>query len=359
MFDFTIEDWIGHLTTWYSFDPRLWMLNPSNPYAKVMGTFQAFTNRIVAALRRKDDTSCSLMQDDQLQYIYDGLPCFHTEGEETTFRDWIKKATLKHPQRRTAKQHQWLFIVDLQESMPTGDIVLMVQQAADCLSTWKNSAYAIENLSTDPDDIQYFFRNKHTVKDAERNEADFSESCWICANDFDAAAHYPQQGPCGHIYCRQCFQKALAHMELAHFEAKYTCAFCRSCLVCGASSCKNHVITREKARPVLLDELLGTLHVLCEPEKRRCTGFEPLFGLSPRRYWGLREQSREIRVNLSVQSRILYHDLDPDHELRAKDEINEFVKQLKDLAIDARTLTREDEEKKRRRSAFLGEDPLD
>ncbi|KAF1924847.1 uncharacterized protein M421DRAFT_95180 [Didymella exigua CBS 183.55] len=251
MFDFTVEDWIIHLETRCLFDHRPWMLNPSVPHYKTMQIFQAFTDRVIAALRRNDDAARALLHDDKLLNICAGLPCFDTEGQDMTFRKWIKEAILKYPHRRTPKQHLWLFIVDLQEATPTGDIVLAVQQAVDCLDPWMNSAWDTENLLVDPDDRDYFFHSEHTVEDAVGERCEINGSCPICANDFDEGIHRPQQGRCGHVYCRQCFQNTLKHaMKTA--EAKYTCAFC-----------------------------------LCEPGQSICFTSDSPFGLLPVHYWTL------------------------------------------------------------------------
>ncbi|KAF3041779.1 hypothetical protein E8E12_009775 [Didymella heteroderae] len=355
MFDFTSEDWVAHLESWYSFDRHLWLHNPSDPYYKAMQKFQKFTDRIITALRRDDDTSWALIQYDQLQNIYDGLPRFRTEAKEKSFRTWIKGATLKHPERRTAKQYQWLFIVDLQVATPTGDIALMVLQAIHCLTMWENRALGVDNLSVDPDDTEYFFRNKHAVKDVVGKQSGLGEPCGICTNDFDTGSHRPQQGPCGHIYCHECFKNTLAH-ALKPPEAKYTCAFCRSCLVCGASSCEDHISTHEKVPPYPLGVLLSDPHLLCTPEEDYCAADEMLYGLSPKRYWAFREQSRELRSSLSAQLYILNHALDPNHESRAKAEVDQSLKQLKDMAIEGRKLTLQDLEMERLAAAFIGKD---
>lgn len=146
MSDTTVEQWIYNLTGQYSFDLHPWDLDLSDPYAKAMKTFQAFTDKIVAALRHDDVRIQSLMQDDKLNRIYDDLPCFNKCIEHLTFRNWVKDAILKHPQRRTAKQHQWLYMADLQESEPTHDIKVMIIEAADSVSTLEGRVCAIENL---------------------------------------------------------------------------------------------------------------------------------------------------------------------------------------------------------------------
>lgn len=335
MFDFTAEDWIDYLETWHSFDRRRWSCNPPGPYYKPIQTFQTFTGRIVAALRRNDDTTRALMQGDQLQQIYDGLPYSGTEGRDDILQEWIKDATLKHPERRTAKQHQWLFVADLQQTTPTGDIALMVKQAVHCLTTWESCALDIENLSVDPNDREYFFGTKNAVKDAAREQVALGESCWICANDFNTGLHRPQQGPCGHTCCYECFQNILAH-TLEFVKAKYTCAFCRSCLVCGVNSCEDHVIAHEKARPY---PLRPDLHLLCTES---CIADEKLYGMSPKRYWAFREQSRGLRSVLTIQVGIVLRAVDPIHKTRAEEEMNQSVEELRKMAMLARQLTLED-----------------
>ncbi|KAF2627708.1 hypothetical protein BU25DRAFT_410846 [Macroventuria anomochaeta] len=341
MSDTTVEQWIYNLTRQYSFPIRPWDFDPSDPYAKAIDTFQSFTSRIVAALRHDDVRSWSLVQDGKLNKIYDDLPCFNTCTEYMKFRGWVKDATFKHPQRRTPKQHQWLCIVDLQESEPTYDIEATVIQAADYLSTWKKRAYAIENLMIDWP-TQYFFRSKHAIKDAEEDGTDFGDSCWICANDFDADLHLPQRGPCGHYQCRRCFQKALEHAA-----AEYTCAFCRACLICGTNSCKNHIIPREEAPPHPLNDLLRWEHFVCPVG--RCTAIEPLCGFSPKRYWSLREQSRKNRVRLTKIYWYLKQDLTPEHRAHVGEELDHLYNGILKAQVEqAWALQMEDEETERR-----------
>jgi hypothetical protein len=349
MFDFMAKDWTTHLESWYSFDHNLWSQHSCDPYCRSMQRFQMFTDRIIAALRRDDDTSRALMQHDQLQKIYDGLPCFH---EELDFHKWVKDATMKHPQRRTAKQYQWLFIVDLQEATPTGYIVLMAKRAMLSLEMWEDRALNVDNLSVDPDDKGYFFRNNHAVKDAAKDRSAVGESCWICANDFDADIHRPQQGPCGHIYCHECFKNTLAH-ALKPVEAKYTCAFCRSCLVCGVGSCEDHIIAHEKAPPYPLSP---DLHLLC---KEYCVADEEPYGMSPKRYWTFREHSRALRSVLSVQVYMRDLAVDPIHKARADEEVDQSIEKLREMAVQAHKLTLEDLEIEPVASVFIEDDPLD
>jgi hypothetical protein len=150
--------------------------------------FLNFTDQIVSALQHGDVRSEGLVKDGRLTKIYNDLPCFHKYNE---FRKWVKDGTLKHPQRRTPKQHQWPCIVGFQVSEQTRDIEGIVNHAVGyCFSTWSNSAYAIESLLVDPD-VQYCFRSHHVIKDVKDDEPDFRESCLICANDFDTDLHSP------------------------------------------------------------------------------------------------------------------------------------------------------------------------
>lgn len=331
MFDFTAKEWVDHLASSYSFEQGLWSQSPCDPYYRAMQRFQVFTNRIIAALRQDNDTARTLMQDDQLHKIYDGLPCFH---EQSGFHKWVKSATMKHPQRRTAKQYQWIFIVDLQEAMPTGYIVPMVARAVSSLERWEDHALDVDNLCVDPDDRGYFFRNKHAVKDAAGRPSESGESCWICTNDFDTGIHRPQQGPCGHVYCYDCFEKTLVR-ALRSAEAKYTRAFCRSCLLCGVSSCEDHVTPHEKAHPYPLGP---HLHLLCNDS---CVSDEELYGISPKRYWAFREQSRDLRTVLTVQLRMRDLAVAPVHKARAEEEMEESIAKLKEMAVQAHKLTLE------------------
>lgn len=279
-------------------------------------------NRIIANLRRDDDTPRALTQHDQLQKICDGLPCFH---EQATFHKWVKNATMKHPQRRTA--FQGLYIVELQEIMPTEHIQVMAERALLSLKTWGDAAPNVGNLSIDPYDKEYFFRKNHAVTNVAKDRPTVGESYWICANDFDTDLHGPQQGPCGHIYCHDCFKKILAQ-ALRPSQTRYTCAFCRSCLVCGVSSCEDRVFAAEKTSP----SLDPSLHLLCMDH---CVANEneKLYGMSPMCYWEFREQSQDLRMVLHLQVYQRDLALDPVHVGRDEEEVKQSVGKLKGMAV--------------------------
>lgn len=333
--------WTHRLEGQYSFIKCC--ADPSDPYSQRMETFQTFTNELISSLQHGDGWGECLVRDGKLNKIYDDLPCFHKYNE---FREWVKDGVLKHPQRRTPKQHQWLCIIGFLVSDPSCDVVHIVDHAAEyclSLSTWSKSAYAIENLIVDPD-TQYYFRNHHKIKDAGERGTELGESCLICANDFDTELRSPQRAPCGHHQCRQCFQKSLTYAN-----AEYTCAFCRACLVCGTNSCKHHVIPCEDALPHPLPDLLQQGHYLCHG---RCVATEPLSGLAPKHYWSLREDTRKHRVKLTRVYWLLSKELAPEHRLRVQEELRDLQKLLQCRAGLAHMQQKDDEETERR--AALG-----
>ncbi|XPT02917.1 hypothetical protein M3J09_012021 [Ascochyta lentis] len=296
----TIEQWIHHLQTRFSFAK---LSDSSDPYVKAMRTFQLFTNDVASALQDNNGIDADYIDRKMLHKIYDDLPSFFEDDE---FREWVKDATLKHPHRRTPKQQQWLCIVGAQQQKPSkskADLLHMILEVEDRASIQGEGAYDIKSLLTDPDAL-WFFRNKHGIKAAEGNEDDIGESCLICANDFDAGTHLPQRSPCGHYQCRKCFQGSLKYVSAA-----YNCAFCRACLICGDQACKHHIIPQNDALPHPLQDFLRTGHYLCRDS---CTAMEPLCGLSPRRYWELREATREVRSSLTKMLWFLTHDLTPE-----------------------------------------------
>ncbi|KZM22114.1 uncharacterized protein EKO05_0003825 [Ascochyta rabiei] len=324
MSSLTIEQWIYALQTRFSFAE---LPDSSNPYVKAMHTFQSFTNDIASALRDNDTIDLEVIDKDMLHRIYDGLPSFY---QYESFRDWVKDATLKHPHRRTLKQYQWLCIVGAQQQKPSkskADLVHMILEAGEWPYVWARGAYDTENLLKDPES-QWFFRNKNGIKAAKRNKDDHGGSCLICANNFDAGIHLPQRAPCGHCQCRRCFQESLKYAL-----GVYSCAFCRACLVCGGHACQHHVIPHDEAPPHPLGEFLKAGHYLCADS---CTVMEPLHGLTPERYWTLREFTRKNRSMLTKVLWLLAHNLAPEHRVQVEQERDDLYTLLESKVETAR-----------------------
>jgi hypothetical protein len=251
-----------------------------NPHGKAMCIFQDFTITIIDGLERNAPATVNLARDGSLATIYDDLPVF----EISSFKLWVKDATLKHPHRRTAAQHKWLHIVQLQGDVKSAtDIVI---SAIAEVEEWKERVYAPENLHKDPE-ATYFFRNKNGISSnisAKDKGKESEKECLICTNAFTTThqLHVRQQAPCGHIICRACFQKWLRESK-----GTYTCPLCRACVICGANNCEDHNIKRDLAPPVALPLFLNdTL-----PDKVD----DALHGLAPDYYWELREATRKDR----------------------------------------------------------------
>lgn len=317
----TRTQWITKLKAKYSFYrtySSLKAADPSDPYAKAMDTFQAFTNDIVAALHKRDMVICSYTEPNgPLEQIYRDLPPFY---KYEAFRDWVKKATLKHPQRRTAKEDQWLKIVSVLEHKKDIGLATIIGMADGLLWAWEREALAVSNLERDPRDAPYFFRTHNGIRSAEGNEEDFGESCFICAEDFDIRQHPPQKGPCGHVQCGQCFE----HM-LSNVGAEIRCSFCRGCLVCGQQSCPHHRIKPEAAPPYPLPTILEHQHLL---RTDWCWKTVPLHGITPKRYWALREDTRRDRVTLTRVVSLLAQNLSPEHRAVVAQDYNTLMASL-------------------------------
>lgn len=300
------EQWARTLSQRFSSWYMLLELDKTDLYVKSMISFHVFTNRIVAALTLDETQGQSLIQPGVLHKLYKGIPSLNTRSNYEAFRKWVRNATLKHPQRRTREQHQWFCIVDMLEKGSISDVTLIVDSAIKSSEIWEQRTYDLDNLLVDWDatGTHYLFRNKHAVKDANTNVSDHGESCWICANDFDTDVHRPQQGPCGHYQCRECFENALEYAA-----TKYTCAFCRACLICGASACEDHVLPRKTVPPTPLDQILRNKHMLCTVDQ--CRQAEALSGLSPKQFWLLREKTRSIRTNHADIFRHFFSNRDP------------------------------------------------
>jgi hypothetical protein len=272
----TVESWLFELKHHKSFNRSGDDLD--NPFGKAMCIFQAFTSTIIDGLERKAPNIVNLARDGSLATIYDDLPVF----EVSSFQLWVKDATLKHPHRRTAAQHKWLHIVQLQGDVKSAtDIVI---SAIAEVEEWKERVYAPKSLRMDPE-AMYFFRNKNGISSsisAKAKGKETEEECLICTNAFTATRHARQQAPCGHVLCRACFQKWLRESK-----GTYTCPLCRACVVCGANNCENHYIKRDMAPPIAIPLFLK--------DSLPDNADDPLHGLAPRFYWELREATRRDR----------------------------------------------------------------
>lgn len=291
-----------------------------------MCMFQSFTGHLISALR--DDAAINI-EHDHLCMIYNELPSFL---EVDRFCDWVKDASLKHPLRRTPKQHQWLYVVEQQQRQPSKTkiaIEKMIVRAADIPASWAKRAYTLENLLIDPSP-RWFFRNNPAIKVVEAGQ---DASCLICTNDFDSDLHLAQQAPCGHQQCRQCHQDSLKLVASTH-----KCAFCRACLVCGTNDCQHHIIPDlHKVQPFPLHELLKQTHWLCI---ETCVAEEPLSGLTPKQFWALREGTRKARSNWQHLERVQAHNLDPEHRANVIEEqaqLGELLQYRIELARQGQT----------------------
>jgi hypothetical protein len=300
-------------------------IDPSDPYAKSISAFRAFTKRFILALTR------STYWYPKLHEIYNGLPTAKNEDAYLKYRAWVKDATVKHPQRRTAQQHMWLYIVEMQSKEKTRIVQSMVNRAIEHMAEWKADTYEVDNLREDPDkNAQYFFENIRTVHGVELDTPSLGTSCLICTEDFDADAHMPARSPCSHFQCKGCHEKALDADS-----TKFACPFCRACLVCNRSGCVDHVVPardREEHFPAPLPGVLESAHMLCNgPLWFHCG--QPLFGLSPKRFWELREKTREFRSSLTRVQEAIENEIDVHHIVILREVWRRYWNQIELAAV--------------------------
>jgi hypothetical protein len=319
-----------HLITSYTFvELEDIEIDPTDPYANSISAFKAFTKRVLTALFR------STYWYHKLHKIYDGLPTARNEDAYQVYRAWVKDATMKHPQRRTAQQHMWLYIVKMQTTQPTRSIQSMVNGAISRKAEWKTEAYDVDNLRVDPDkNALYFFTHIKSVRRVVMDEEpDLDTACLICTEDFDADNHPPGRGPCGHLQCKGCFEQSLNADS-----TKYICPFCRACLVCGRNDCVDHVVAvrdRDEHLPIPLPRLLERSHMLCMGQLwHQC--LMPLYGLSPKRYWELREKTRETRSSLTRIQEYMEVEDDAHHFLDLEELWRRYLNDIEDVAIRVR-----------------------
>lgn len=279
---------VYHLTTSYTFVELDIEIDPADPYAKSITVFRAFTERVIASLFR------SAYWTRKLHQIYDGLPTAANENAYQEYRAWVKEATMKHPERRTAQQHMYLRIVWMTANEKLRSVQSIVNEAIVSMKEWEAEAYNVDNLRDDPDqEAMYFFEHVESSQIVELDTPGLGASCLICAEDFDDNLHRPAQTSCGHFQCESCFDRALEADS-----TKFICPFCRACLVCNRNGCVDHRVKQEIWFPSPLPALLESGHILCTPHLW-CSCSQPLFGLSPQRYWELRENSRPARMRLT------------------------------------------------------------
>lgn len=279
---------VYHLTTSYTFVELDIEIDPADPYAKSITVFRAFTERVIASLFR------SAYWTRKLHQIYDGLPTAANENAYQEYRAWVKEATMKHPERRTAQQHMYLRIVWMTANEKLRSVQSIVNEAIVSMKEWEAEAYNVDNLRDDPDqEAMYFFEHVDSSQIVELDTPGLGTSCLICAEDFDDDLHRPAQTSCGHFQCESCFDRALEADS-----TKFICPFCRACLVCNRNGCVDHRVKQELWFPSPLPALLESGHILCTPHLW-CSCSQPLFGLSPQRYWELRENSRPARMRLT------------------------------------------------------------
>jgi hypothetical protein len=283
--------WSRRLQYSYKFDKLDIEFEPLDPYAPAILAFKAFTDRIILA------QNSSTAWHRKLHTVYSDLPTVKTTDEYDRFRAWVKDATMKHPQRRTVEQDKWLYIVEEQTKDAKCSIYQTVNGAIDRKAAWEAVAYDIDNLRVDPDtNAEFFFRNARAVKDVKLDTPGLGASCFICTEDFDTDAHYPTQNPCDHFQCKACCEKTLDLVS-----TKSVCHFCRACLVCNRGGCQDHVVAEHEEEvhlPTPLHFLLERSHMLDRGPMWCVCGY-PLFGLSPKGYWNLREKTRAFRSALA------------------------------------------------------------
>ncbi|KAI8933725.1 hypothetical protein NX059_009441 [Plenodomus lindquistii] len=260
-------------------------LDALNPFFRLMNTFQEFTNTIVSALQRDDPEVVGLL--DEISEIYNNLPPFFNLA---AFEIWVKSAELKHPFRRTAKQHQWLHIVRAQ-SKTTTQCPSLTTIILDAIAVPHDAQARMLNpnhLFPDPD-MLWFFRTNNNLSDVNPSDNEEQQHCAICLDPFTPTTPTPQRSTCNHTHCTSCLSTWLSHSR-----GTYTCPQCRACLICAQQNCTHHVITLDIAPPIPLHTILQDhwqLHL-------NLTGDDP--DVSPEWYLATREDTRAERAQLTA-----------------------------------------------------------
>ncbi|KAF2127959.1 hypothetical protein P153DRAFT_358111 [Dothidotthia symphoricarpi CBS 119687] len=315
-----VDGWLfqlEHIKTFAQLD-----INPVDPYQKALSIFQDFTNSVVHALKAHNHEVIELVFEGALRNIYEGLPVFNARNEYSQFLGWVKDATLKHPFRRTAKQHQWLQIVQLQKDDNPMSIASKILYAVAEIPNWQERAYDPENLVKDPEAL-YFLKQKNGIKTVATEAAGIDDNCTICTNTFNDTSYAPQRAPCGHVLCSSCFKKWLLESK-----GLYTCPLCRACVICGENDCKHHAVYQDQAPPVPLAYILDALL----PEKAGVS----LHGILPILYWELREETRHDRGTLAYIEAILGahgHQLDDAWQALLARDVEEVRGKIKSVLV--------------------------
>jgi hypothetical protein len=252
---------------------------------------ETYTFAVISFLEQPGDAHHSLVP--AIQGMYDGLPSFHLH-QQLKFGQWIKDAVVKHPLRQTAKQAQWLAIVDTitEVGLEMSAIPQVVLAAVSARKEWTERVLLPENLPIDQEH-KYIFIAKHGLTTLPLTAELEKETCAVCFQSF-SEANVTQAAPCTHVLCSRCFPRWIKMAVRA-----CRCPLCRAsaCLVCGneSSPCGFHTIAKEIAPPLSLPTILDRLL----PDK----AVEVLHDIKPLAYSELRKATRQDRTRLESFTR--------------------------------------------------------
>ncbi|KAH7390872.1 hypothetical protein DE146DRAFT_766966 [Phaeosphaeria sp. MPI-PUGE-AT-0046c] len=248
----------------------------------MMSTYQNFHESIVKAIERGDAEAMTLLRDGLIDAVYARIPRYNMDK----FRLWVMFTVLSNPLRRHKGQYSFVAIVRAQDRGEFDSLTSKVLTIFGDCAEMDERTHDPKNLLEDPDDL-YFFRHHNGIKNVGVSDVKGADgTCLICTEAFDDTQHAAQQGPCGHIVSKNCFEKWLFESSMT-----YTCPLCRVCVICGANPCANHKIKTERVQPASLSGCLDTIF----PKNAG----KLLNGILPVWYWHLREITLPDRVILA------------------------------------------------------------
>jgi hypothetical protein len=297
----------GHFPYWHHGNPISGSI-PTGPAARAWNRFRDFTSAVIDVLENDDETASNFIVHGFLDSVYLGMPREFTQK-------FVTAAYLEHPLGNSPSQIQFVALVAIQTKGPELPMLEKARFIEHCLRDWKNGAYALENVFSDPSP-NWLFTHGHSVRILHTHNAqalvDEDTECSICTEAFEAdpsSPKFPSVGPCGHVICHECFNSWMTQVCYGHWyhttqKRTFTCPMCRQCLCCGENNCEFHVLDHDERVPpvtlsAMLDQFLGPHATTVGLSGGAASPKPALRNFTPEQYHALRRRTRGDRAELA------------------------------------------------------------
>lgn len=281
-----VQKWIKDLRTKYLI--KTLDGTPGCPFGNVMGLFGEFTVTLISDLRARKLHAVKAADMGALDKLYSKLPDCH---DFKVLHEFIRDGMMKHPRRRKSGQQ---LLITVMESK--GCMKAKLESILPVYEKYMQDIQDPSHILQDPDELWIFTTGLRTVWPGDKGWPALEDICEVCTEEYGCFTLWRTNGlkrpklcPCGHTFCTGC----LDQWRRSSNGNGFTCPKCRKCLVFGEPDCFFHLIPhKEKASPKPLEHVMNIIR----PHRRA----EWLFGLTPQKWWYLREQTRSKRVNLHL-----------------------------------------------------------